>query len=154
MNRGTPPGRTRAASTISIVRMVASRSKPEGVQGTSSRSEMALAAPSERSLGAVSMTTGHDRLLAENEFRDRKFENSRISLAAGGTLRIAVNESDVTTARLEFGSHTNRQDRFADAALALGDGNDPSHLPLRPDVCHGALVVKGRGLRCVSASYC
>ena len=50
-------GRTRTASTISSVRTVASRSKPEGVHGTSTRSEMALAAPSERSLGAVSMTT-------------------------------------------------------------------------------------------------
>jgi hypothetical protein len=39
------------------VRIVTSRSKPEGVHGTSTRSEMALAALSERSLGAVSMTT-------------------------------------------------------------------------------------------------
>jgi hypothetical protein len=46
-----------------------------------------------------------------------------------------------------------RQGRLADAFLTLGEGDDPSHLPLGPDACHGTLVVKRKALPCVSVTY-
>jgi hypothetical protein len=45
-------------------------------------------------------------------------------------------------ARLELACDADRQSGLADATFELTDGDDPSHLPRKPDVCRGTLVVK------------
>ena len=88
----------------------------------------------------------HDRLFAQYQLGNWKIEISRVGPAAGGTLGIGVDQNHAVSACLEFSGQTNRHSGLANAAFALGDGDDPSHLWLMPDACHGALVVNTRGL--------